>query len=178
MSWHNEHVALCQAIVSTAKATMPFDSSICCDHWVSIALTTAMLCQYCKSIDFSALPLQQDEEKRSPAWSSLPPELQQSDVGQYYYHRHHPSLPDLFDCSVSGCHFCIQIRRELFNIRRHESEDEDHQGPVEIRYYPHEAKTENDCRRLEIFAVALTPSRHVKLPFDFILPSGMSQRLE
>lgn len=130
-----------------------------------------MLCQYCRLIDFSQTEPLLKATDDSYRWASLPPELRPADLGRgYYAHPHHTSLSELFQCSVQGCHFCVQIRRELYHIRGHESREDHHQGYIEIRFYTQEEKEENGCRKLEIFAVAVTPIRDVKLTFGFIRP--------
>jgi hypothetical protein len=62
----------------------------------------------------------------------------------------------------------------LFNIRGHESEEERHQGPVELRVYvtDEEAKGKsvnpdvNSGKQIE--AVARTKMRDVRVTFDFM----------
>jgi hypothetical protein len=132
----------------------------------------AMLCTYCKLIDFTKSILYTEPEELN-LWNDidcLPPHLKPTDSsGQYYAVGHHETLEDLYSCSVGQrCHFCIQIRQELLHIRGHESKQEPYRGRVELRYYPHDERIENGCISREIFAVALTPNRIVKLEFDFV----------
>jgi hypothetical protein len=132
-----------------------------------------MLCVYCQEIDFTLAEPLREKEADSDRWRTLPEELQPTDLaGLYHVQKHHATLPELFDCSANGCHFCLQIRQELFHLRGHESEQAHHQGYVEMRYYNQNETEENCCLRLEVFVVAVTAAREIKLTFDFIRPPG------
>jgi hypothetical protein len=124
-----------------------------------------MLCDKCQNIDFkdSALipntaEIYYDADEEGP---------------DYYVYAHHPSLEALFHSSNLGCHFCRQIRQGLFHIRGHESDEAHHNGPVEIRYYTKD-DGENAVYPKGLQAVAKTPVRDVKIPFDVVQYSRKS----
>jgi hypothetical protein len=133
-----------------------------------------MLCQVCSSIDFSSSDLQFELDTAFDSWDSLPDNIKPSEsTRKYHASPHHLSLEDLFQSGEQGCHFCIKIRSELFNIRGHESNEDHHQGSLEVRYYPHAERVDkNKFRSREIYVVAKTPIRDVKLAFDFAQYNG------
>src|SRR5215469_15206964 len=133
-----------------------------------------MLCPLCRHIDFTTSPLQIElDSDDSYRWSSLPVSLRPAHIsGRYFRYSHHCSLEELFQSADEGCQLCIQIRSELFHLRGHESNEDHHRGPLELRYYPHADKKENQTSIKEVFAVALTPIRHVKISLDFVQYAG------
>src|SRR5579871_4302940 len=132
-----------------------------------------MLCSLCHDIDFTTSPLQVELDDDSSRWNSLPLSLRPSDIsGRYFSYSHHCSLEELFQSADEGCQFCIQIRSELFHLRGHESNEDHHRGSLELRYYLHADKSDNDTLMKEVIAVALTPIRQVRIPFDFVQYSG------
>jgi hypothetical protein len=135
-----------------------------------------MLCSLCREIDFTTSPLQVElDDNDTSRWNSLPVSLRPADIsGRYFCYSHHCSLEELFQCADEGCQFCIQIRSELFHLRGHESNEDHHRGPVELRYYVHDDKCENDTLIKEVVAVVLTPIRQVRVPFDFVQYPGKS----
>jgi hypothetical protein len=86
-----------------------------------------MLCTLCASLDFSLSSLKTDPS---------PPLYRPTPIStKYYVAPHQPSLPTLFASAEQGCQLCTLIRSELFHVRGHESQEERHQGPVELRVY-------------------------------------------
>jgi hypothetical protein len=126
-----------------------------------------MLCDRCQSIDLSLSPLHSEDVVGFHIWDGLP--YKPSDgSGKFFASEHHPSIEALFSAAETGCHFCIQIRQGLFQVRGHELDEVWHRGPIEIRYYEQTPKSENGVEIIELFAVAKTPARDVKVSFDFV----------
>jgi len=123
-----------------------------------------MLCRLCSEITFDLSDLQVDSDP-FPSFDETPP------LKHFFSYEHQPSLDSLFSSAESGCHFCILIRSELFHIRGHESKEDDHQGPVEVRLYvtADEAEGGKDFTKLprEVHAVARTKMRDVRTIFNF-----------
>jgi hypothetical protein len=124
-----------------------------------------MLCRLCSEIAFDPLGIQVDNDP-FPTFDETPP------LKSYFVYEHQPSLDALFASAEGGCHLCILIRSELFHIRGHESEEDDHQGPVEVRLYvtDEEAGISGDFSKLprEVHAVARTKMRDVRTIFNFV----------
>jgi hypothetical protein len=119
------------------------------------------LCDVCKLIDFSRSSLHQEE----------PPDYSIGDEDQtkeYLVYGHHSSIEALRAAAIAGCHLCCQIRQELFHIRGHERDDEYHEGPIEIRYYPKTDVNKVVEPPAELIVVARTPIRNVKLSFNLV----------
>ena len=126
-----------------------------------------MLCTLCASPNFNLSPIQTDPSAPIP-WTSTPTST------RYYVSTHQPSLPALFASAKQGCHLCTLIRSELFHIRGHESEEEHHQGFVDLRVYITGEEEEKGWVGLESYsgkqiqAVTRTNMRDVRVPLDFI----------
>ena len=129
-----------------------------------------MLCTKCRAIDFTASPLITLPDSDSSRWLSLPDSLQPSHIsGRYYSYPHYRNLQELFESANLCCHFCVQIRSELFHIRGHETTEEGHDGPVEMRYYPHEDKIFTGGGTIrEVVVVIATLIRVIKMTFEFV----------
>jgi hypothetical protein len=126
-----------------------------------------MLCNRCQSIDFSGSPLHSEVVIGFHGWDGL--SYKPSDgSGKFFACEHHPSIEDLVLAAEEGCHVCIQIRHGLWWARGHESNEVRHRGPIEIRYYQQTPKSKNGVEITELFAVAKTPARDVKVTFDFV----------
>jgi hypothetical protein len=126
-----------------------------------------MVCSQCQSIDFSLSALHSEVVVGFHRWDGLP--YKPSDgTGRFFASEHHPSIEDLVSAAEGGCHLCIQIRHGLGQIRGHESDEVRHRGPIEIRCYEQTPKSENGVETIELFAVAKTPAREVKVTFDFV----------
>ncbi len=126
-----------------------------------------MLCDRCQSIDLSLSPLHSEAVVGFHKWDGLP--YKPSDgTGRFFASEHHPNIEALVSAAETGCHFCIQIRHGLWQVRGHESDEVRHRGPIEIRYYEQTPKSENGVETIELFAVAKTPARDVKVSFDFV----------
>ncbi|KAH0562034.1 hypothetical protein GP486_003260 [Trichoglossum hirsutum] len=125
-----------------------------------------MLCSLCQSIDFRSSPIHQEARIGFVTWDTVDREDAINESAEYYAYDHHPSIEALQAAANAGCHLCIQIRSELFHLRGHESDEEVHKGPIEIRCY---LKVDSGIYVLppkEIVAVAKTPIRDVKVVFD------------
>lgn len=124
-----------------------------------------MLCKVCDEITFDLSNIQIDSDP-FPTFDETPT------LKSYFAYAHQASLDALFTSAESGCHFCILIRSELFHIRGHESKEDDHQGPVEVRFYVRddEAGGDKDFSKLprEVHAVARTKMRDVRTIFNFV----------
>ena len=122
-----------------------------------------MLCdKYC-NIDFSEAELCPNSAPQHSYFGD-----DDNDEGhEYYVSPHHFSLWSLFDASNAGCHLCRQIRRELFHIRSHESDEFHHHGPLEIRQYIKNGK-EKLSYPTGLQIVAKTPMRDVKVSMDLV----------
>jgi hypothetical protein len=126
-----------------------------------------MLCALCISPDFTLSPPQTDPSALL-SWTSTPTST------KYYVSAHQPSLPALFASAEEGCHLCVLIRSELFHIRGHESEEERHQGPIELRVYvtdeeAKEGSVELDLRAgKQVHVVVRTQMRDVRVMLDFM----------
>lgn len=124
-----------------------------------------MLCKLCSEITFDTSDLQIDSDP-FPTFDETP------SLKSYFTYAHQPSLDALFTSAESGCHFCILIRSELFHIRGHESKEDDHQGPVEVRLYltDEDAEGGKGISNLpcEVHAVARTKMRDVRTIFNFV----------
>jgi hypothetical protein len=125
-----------------------------------------MLCTICTSLDFSLSSLKTDPSP--PLYWPTPIST------KYYVAAHQPSLPTLFASAEQGCRLCTLIRSELFHIRGHESQDEGHQGPVELRVYVTDEEAKGRLVNLDVNsgkqvqAVARTKMRDVRVTFDFM----------
>jgi hypothetical protein len=133
-----------------------------------------MLCKLCSSIDFSSSDLQSESDLQPDLWDGIQDEFKPSDCkGDHHISSHHSSLEALHSSAQEGCYFCVTIRSELLHIRGHELNEEQHRGSLEVRYYPHSERVDrNGVRSREIFVVARTPIRDVKLTFDFTQYEG------
>ncbi|PMD32284.1 hypothetical protein L207DRAFT_590577 [Hyaloscypha variabilis F] len=126
-----------------------------------------MLCTLCASLNFNLSPLQTDPFAPIP-WTSTPIST------KYYVSAHQPSLPALFASAKQGCHLCMLIRSELFHIRGHESDEERHQGFIDLRVYVTGEEEETGSVELDthfgkqIQAVARTKTRDVRVMLDFM----------
>jgi len=125
-----------------------------------------MLCTLCTSLDFSLSSLQIDP---------YPPLYWPTAIStKYYATSHQPSLLTLFASAEQGCPLCTLIRSELFHIRGHESQEERHQGPVELRVYVTDEEAKGRSVNLDVSsgkqmqAVARTKTRDVKVMLDFM----------
>jgi hypothetical protein len=126
-----------------------------------------MLCNRCQAIDFSLSPLHSEAVIGFHRWDGL--SYKPSDgTGRFFACENHPTVEALASAAEEGCHFCIQIRHGLRRIRGHESDEVRHRGPIEIRCYEQTPKAENGVESIELFAVAKTPAREVKVAFDFV----------
>ena len=125
-----------------------------------------MLCHLCQSIDFTfSLSHQEAQDIFVTGYDN---EEDEHIIVEYLVYDHHPNIEALRAAATSGCHFCNQIRRELFHIRGHELDETYHNGPIEIRYYPKVDKEKNIVLPNEVLAVAKTPIREIKIPFDIV----------
>ena len=130
-----------------------------------------LLCDCCRSIDFSNSLLYSEAVDAPHRWDDLP--YKPSELsGKYYLYPHHPSIKDLVSAAEKGCHACLQLRYGLWLRRGHESRESRHDGPVELRYYEQESRTEDDAQALELYAVAKTVHAEVKVAFNFVQYSG------
>jgi hypothetical protein len=124
-----------------------------------------MLCTLCTSLDFSLSSLKSDP---SPPYWPTPIST------KYYVTAHQPSLPTLFASAEQGCRLCTLIRSELFHVRGHESQEERHQGPVELRVYLTDEEAKGRSVNLDVNsgkqvqAVARTEMRDVRVMLDFM----------
>ena len=129
------------------------------------------LCNRCRTIDFSTSILFHRPADAPDRWDGLP--YQPSELsGKYLVHPHHASIRHLVSAAKGGCHSCVQLRYALWVRRGHESREPRHDGPLELRYYEQESKTENGPEELELYVVAKTPHAEVKVAFDFVQYSG------
>ncbi|KAE9368860.1 hypothetical protein N431DRAFT_289191, partial [Stipitochalara longipes BDJ] len=126
-----------------------------------------MLCTLCTSLNFNLSPIQTDPSAPI-SWSSTPTST------KYYISAHQPSLPALFASAKQGCHLCMLIRSELFHIRGHESEEERHQGLIDLRLYITGEEEESRSVELDSYsgkqiqAVVRTNMRDVRVMLDFM----------
>jgi hypothetical protein len=126
-----------------------------------------MLCTLCASLNFNLSSVQTDPSAPI-SWTSTPTST------KYYVSAHQPSLPALFASAKQGCHLCMLIRSELFHIRGHESEEERHQGFIDLRVYITGEEEERRSVELDSYsgkqiqAVARTNTRDVRVPLDFM----------
>ena len=135
---------------------------------------TIPLCDFCLSIDFSKSSLYSEAVDAPHRWDSLP--YKPSELsGRFYVYPHHPSIKDLVSAAEKSCHVCIQLRYGLWLRRGHESREPRHDGPVELRYYEQESRTEDDAQELELYVVAKTAHAEVKVAFNFVQYSGQPQ---
>lgn len=125
-----------------------------------------MLCPLCTCLDFSPSSLQIDPS---------PPSYWPTPIStKYYVTAHQPSLPALFASAEQGCQLCTLIRSELFHARGHESQEEGHQGPVELRVYVTEEEAKctsfnlnvNSAKQVQV--VARTKMRDWTVMLDFM----------
>lgn len=125
-----------------------------------------MLCTLCTSLDFSLSSLKTDPSP--PLYWPTPIST------KYYVTAHQPSLPTLFASAEQGCRLCTLIRSELFHVRGHESQEEGHQGPVELRVYVTDEEAKGRSVNLDVSsgkqvqAVARTKMRDVTVMLDFM----------
>lgn len=135
---------------------------------------TIPLCDFCRSIDFSKSSLHSETVDAPHRWDGLP--YKPSELkGRFYVYLHHPSIRDLVSAAEKGCHACIQLRHGLWLVRGHESREPRHDGPVELRYYEQEARTEDGAQELELYVVAKTIHAEVKFAFEFVQYPGQPQ---
>jgi hypothetical protein len=126
-----------------------------------------MLCTLCTAPKFTLSPIQIDPSA-PVTWTSTPTST------KYYASAHQPSLPALFASAEQGCHLCILIRSELFHIRGHESEEERHQGFVDLRVYVTDEEERRRSVELDgnsgkqVQAVVRTHVRDVRVLLDFM----------
>jgi hypothetical protein len=125
-----------------------------------------MLCTLCTSLDFSLSSLETD---------ASPPLYWPTPIStKYYVTAHQPSLPTLFASAEQGCRLCTLIRSELFHVRGHESQEERHQGPIELRVYLTDKEAKDRSVNLDVNsgkqvqAVARTKMRDVRVMLDFM----------
>ena len=126
-----------------------------------------MLCNLCTSPNFNLSPVQTDPSAPI-SWTSTPTPT------KYYVSAHQPSLHALFASAKQCCHLCMLIRSELSHIRGHESEEECHQGVIDLRVYITGKEEErrsvelDSYSRKQIQAVARTNMRDVRVSLDFV----------
>lgn len=133
-----------------------------------------MLCSKCLCVEFSTSSLTVEINRDADRWQGLPKSLQPTHIGSHYYvSAHHGSIGELFHSACNGCQFCIQIRSELYHHRGHELKEKEHDGPLEIRYYPHAEKLVGETTIREIVVVVSTAIRIVKMSFDFVHFPGL-----
>jgi len=125
-----------------------------------------MLCTICTFLDFSLSSLKTDPSP--PLYWPTPIST------KYYVTAHQPSLPALFASAEQGCRLCTLIRSGLFHVRGHESQEEGHQGPVELRLYVTDEEAKGRSVNLDVSsgkqvqAVARTKMRDVTVMLDFM----------
>jgi hypothetical protein len=130
-----------------------------------------LLCDFCLSIDFSKSSLYTEAVVAPHRWDDLP--YKPSELsGRFYVYPHHSSIKDLVLAAEKGCHACIQLRHGLWLRRGHESRESRHNGPVELRYYEQEFRTEDNPQELELYVVAKSLHAEVKVAFNFVRYSG------
>lgn len=126
-----------------------------------------MLCTRCRSIDFSSSLIQTEDPQEY--WSVPPSELPSDHTGRFLAHDHFANVAGLKASASAGCHFCMQALRALEKIGLMlDSPHAHHDGPIEIRWYPHDEKVRHGIRARELFAVAKTGLRTIRAPFELV----------
>jgi hypothetical protein len=134
-----------------------------------------MLCDKCQSIDFTSMPIQTEPPPEYYARQnlSLSEEDQPSDkTGRFFTYHHYSSIKELkTSATKTGCHLCAQFLRALERVGLAlDSPHKYHDGPIELRWYPHQEKVrqQDGLREWEMFVVARTVLRDIKSAFAFV----------
>jgi hypothetical protein len=130
-----------------------------------------MRCENCQRIDFSASPLLTEPPRDYySGFSGLPPEFHPTDkTGRYFAQDLHPNVASLKAGAARGCHLCIQALDALKVIGlMSDSSESHHDGPIEVRWYPHAAKESKRAVVREMYVVARTGLRDIKGTFQLV----------
>jgi len=131
-----------------------------------------MLCERCERVCFASSSIQTESplDFYSPALFPSGLELPSDATGLFFAHNHHPDIRSLLhSAGQRGCHLCTQILRSLEQVGLVlDSPHEYHDGPIELRWYPHPEKLRAGLSIRELFAVARTGLRDIKTSLAFM----------
>ena len=133
-----------------------------------------MLCGLCRAIDFSSSALQEQDAQTFIGFDQLPPDQRPTDLLTHYRsYPHHASVSNLCESS-RDCMFCLQALTALQHIGLRPGA-EGHEGPIEIRWYPHIPRMFRGTLYRELHVVAKLEVRKMSTAFYLVEYLGVSQ---